>query len=149
MRENGTDSRRLLCTFRRNAISTEIDTRLKVDAAMERGMGRLLQLGVLLACAVVLLGGALTLLQHGRTVVDYRHFHREPGALRQPAALLHAVLALEPAAVVQLGVLLLIWTPVARVIFATASFLWQRDWRYAVISVVVLGVLLFGIFRAG
>lgn len=119
------------------------------DAAMERGMARLLQVGVLLACAVVLVGGTLTLLRHGALRVSFKQFHGEPGALRQPAALLAAVLRLQPEALVQLGVLLLIATPVARVLFAAGAFLRQRDWRYVAISAGVLAVLLFGLLHTG
>jgi uncharacterized membrane protein len=43
----------------------------------------------------------------------------------------------------QLGLLLLIATPVARVAFSLAAFAVQRDRLYVVVTLVVLGVLTF------
>ncbi|MGD1069927.1 MAG: DUF1634 domain-containing protein [Bryobacteraceae bacterium] len=109
------------------------------DADMDRVIGRLLQTGVLIAGAVVLLGGILYLLGHGGEVPDYRHFHGVPfglGGLREFRA----------RSVIQLGVVLMIATPVLRVAFCVVAFARERDWLYAAISSIVLGVLMFGIF---
>jgi uncharacterized membrane protein len=48
--------------------------------------------------------------------------------------------------VIQLGLLLLVATPVARVIFSVFAFARQRDFTYVVITLIVLGVLLFSLF---
>lgn len=112
------------------------------DAAMEAGMGRLLQVGVLLASLVVLVGGVLYLRTDGDGRVSYARFASEPEALRRWTELLQAVRHGEPAAVIQVGILLLIATPVARVVFAVVAFWVQRDWRYVGISVAVLAILL-------
>jgi uncharacterized membrane protein len=45
-----------------------------------------------------------------------------------------------------LGILLLIATPVCRVIFGVVGFALLRDKLYTVISLLVLGVLLFSFF---
>lgn len=117
------------------------------DARMEALMGRLLQGGVLLASAVVLLGGILFLHAAPGARADYRHFAGEPGRLRHPLELLHGVTHGEPAAIIQLGVLLLIATPVARVLLAAVAFALERDRLYLAISLIVLAVLLLGLFR--
>ena len=119
------------------------------DEAMDQGMGRLLQAGVLLASAVVLGGGLLYLHANGGRLADYRRFAGERPELRQWTGLLGAVRHGEAAAVIQVGILLLIATPVARVIFAGVAFAVQRDWMYLGISVAVLAVLLLGMFRFG
>lgn len=49
---------------------------------------------------------------------------------------------LESLALMQLGLLLLIPTPVARVVFSVAASALQRDRLYAVVTLLVLGVLL-------
>ena len=46
----------------------------------------------------------------------------------------------------QLGVLLLIGTPVARVLYSAYAFARQRDWVYIALTIVVLGVLLYSLF---
>jgi uncharacterized membrane protein len=117
------------------------------DRRMEVIMGRLLQAGVLVASAVVLVGGVLYLREHGDKPVNYRTFTGESVALRHPGQLLHLLAAGNAAAIVQLGILLLIATPVARVLFAVIAFAMERDRLYVCISLVVLAVLLFGLFR--
>lgn len=112
-------------------------------------MGRLLQVGVLLASLVVLVGGVLYLRAGGGGRVSYARFASEPEALRRWTELLQAVRHGEPAAVIQVGILLLIATPVARVVFAVVAFWVQRDWRYVGISVVVLAILLLSFLRFG
>lgn len=47
----------------------------------------------------------------------------------------------DPAALIQLGVLLLIATPVARVVFAVVGFALERDRLYVAVSVAVLAIL--------
>ncbi len=115
------------------------------DRRMETMMGRLLQMGVMLASAVILVGAVIYLDLHHDGVPNYRVFVSEPEALREPAKLGAEILHGDSAALIQLGVLLLIATPVARVIFAVVAFLMERDWLYVAISLIVLGVLVFSL----
>ena len=124
-----------------HTVSRELDHR------MENMMGRLLQTGVLLASAVVLIGGFLYLHAHAGTTRDYSIFAGEPASLRHPAELLRLLMTGDPAAIVQLGVLLLIATPIARVVFAAIGFAVERDRLYVAISLVVLAVLIFGLLH--
>jgi Predicted membrane protein len=48
----------------------------------------------------------------------------------------------DPTAVIQLGAILLIATPIARVVFAVVGFALERDRFYVVVSLTVLAVLL-------
>jgi uncharacterized membrane protein len=118
------------------------------DHRMEVIMGMLLQTGVLLASAVVLLGGALYLHAHTGNPVNYRTFASEPANLRHPAELLSLVATGDGAAIVQLGLLLLIATPIARVVFAVVGFGIERDRLYVTISLLVLAVLMIGLFHS-
>jgi uncharacterized membrane protein len=115
------------------------------DERMDGIMGRLLQAGVLLASAVVFAGGALYLLRNRAAIPAYRTFRAEPIPLRDPVNLLGAVAHAHASAVIQLGVLLLIATPVARVVFAVFAFALQRDRLYVGISLFVLAILLASI----
>jgi len=107
-------------------------------------MGRLLQVGVLLASLVVLLGGILYVRAHAGSWPDDHTFKSEPENLRQIAGVGRGVAAGDPASIIVLGVLLLIATPVARVAFAVVAFAMERDKLYVAVSLVVLAVLLFG-----
>lgn len=118
------------------------------DQRMEIIMGRLLQFGVLLASLVMLVGGILYMRSHHGETPDYRVFKSEPRALRHIPGVGHGVAAGEPAAIIELAVLLLIATPVARVAFALIAFAIERDKLYIVVSTIVLAVLLYGFFRS-
>ena len=48
--------------------------------------------------------------------------------------------------IIQLGLLLLIATPVARVVFSVIGFVRQRDFVYVVLTLIVLAVLLYSLF---
>lgn len=119
------------------------------DASMDAVMGRLLQVGVLLASAMVLVGGVLYLRAKGAGLANYGSFRSEPGSLRHWAQVMRAIGRGDPAAIIQVGVLLLIATPVARVVLAAVAFTMQRDRLYVGISVAVLAILLVGLFWLG
>jgi uncharacterized membrane protein len=112
------------------------------DRRMEAGIGRLLQVGVFLASAVVLVGGVLYVWTHFGRSVDYRTFVGEPSDLRSVKGLFRLLMAGDPAAVIQVGVLLLIATPIARVVFAVVGFALERDRFYVAVSLAVLAVLM-------
>jgi uncharacterized membrane protein len=115
------------------------------DHAVEQLIGRLLQAGVLLAAVVTLIGGVMLLVQHGGERASHSVFHGEPELLLSVTAIVRGALALNSLAVVQLGLLLLIATPIARVAFTLVAFALQRDRIYVVITMIVLALLLYGI----
>lgn len=118
------------------------------DRLMEVIMGRLLQVGVLLASLVMLIGGILYTRAHAGEVPNYRAFSSEPQRLRHFDGVLQGIKAGDPAAIIQLAVLLLIATPVARVVFALIGFSIERDKLYMTVSAFVLAVLLYGFLRS-
>ena len=114
------------------------------DVRLDRRIGRLLQLGVLVAAAVTLAGGLLLLAARGTLPADLAALPRTtpPSSV---AAVLRGALALDPAAVTQLGVVLLILTPVARVLLTLVAFVHRRDRLYSAMTAVVLVLLLWGV----
>ncbi len=111
------------------------------DANIELRMGGLLQCGVLLAAASMLAGGLIYLARHGGDIPDYGNFHGVHPNFKTFRGILSGVLALQGRALIQLGVLLMIATPVMRVAFAVFAFALERDWLYTGVSCVVLVVL--------
>ena len=111
------------------------------DERMDQWIGGLLRGGVVLAAAVALAGGFWHVAQAGTGAPELRVFRGEPGELRSVAGVLRGVGAGHSASLIQLGLLLLIATPVARVALAAAGFATQRDGTYVVISLIVLAVL--------
>ena len=118
------------------------------DARMEAFMGRLLQVGVLLAAGVVLAGGVRYLGARAGETSNYRVFTARPIELRHPMMLLSGIARGDSSALIVLGLLLLVATPICRVIFAVIAFAMERDRLYVAISLTVLAVLLFGMWRA-
>jgi uncharacterized membrane protein len=117
------------------------------DARMEQIMGRLLQFGVLLAAGVVLAGGIMYLYAHSGERTNYRVFVARPVGLRHPVGLIQGIASGDASAIIQLGILLLVATPIGRVVFAVVAFVRERDRLYIAVSLTVLVVLLFGMFR--
>lgn len=117
-----------------------------LDKRAEEVIGVLLRTGVLLAAAIVLAGSVLYLMQMKGVCPDYRVFHGEPQELRDVSGIIRTARKLEPAGIIQLGLLVLIATPVARVIFSVWAFVRERDWMYVTITFVVLMLLLYSLF---
>ena len=55
----------------------------------------------------------------------------------------------DASAIIELGILLLVATPICRVIFAVIAFALERDRLYVAIGLTVLAVLLLGMLRSG
>ena len=118
------------------------------DYRMEQIIGNLLRVGVVLAAAVVFVGGVMYLVQHGSAAPDYHTFHAVPDNLRSLPGIMHEAMALQSRGIIQLGLLLLVLTPVSRVAFSAIGFLEERDRMYVIITLIVLSVLLFSLLRA-
>lgn len=108
----------------------------------ERAIGALLRGGLLFSAAIVLTGGALFLARHGAAAPSYRAFRGEPADLRQVSGIVHAALEGRGRGLIQLGLLLLIATPIARVAFAAVAFALESDRLYTAIALLVLAILL-------
>jgi len=115
------------------------------DQRIENILGNLLRAGVLLSALVVLIGGVIYLVRHGRTAVDFRVFHGEPADLRDIRGIVSETWTLRGRGIIQLGLLLLIATPVARVAFSIFGFAEERDRMYVVFTVIVFSILLYSL----
>jgi uncharacterized membrane protein len=115
------------------------------DQNFEIFLGHLLRTGVLIAAAVALLG-AIWFLSHGTSArKDYATFRGEPAELSQVGQIVHAALEAQPLAIIQLGMLILIATPVARVLFSMLGFALERDWMYVAVTLIVLALLIYSL----
>jgi uncharacterized membrane protein len=115
------------------------------DEMMDQVVSVLLRTGVILSSIVVLIGGIMYLVQYRHLVPDYRTFQSEPSSLRNLDSVLAGVLTLHSRSWMQLGLLLLVATPVARVAFSVFAFIRERDKTYVVLTFIVLVVLLAGL----
>ena len=115
------------------------------ERRMDEIMGQLLRTGVILAAAFVMAGGAVFLARHPTPVTNYHVFQGEPEELRTVPGIFHDALAFHGRGLIQLGLLILIATPIARVAFSVVAFLYQRDWTYVVVTLIVLGLLVYSL----
>lgn len=115
------------------------------DERVELIVGNLLRVGVIIAASVALFGGVLYLIAHGSRVAQYSVFRGEPDSLRSVPRVVRDAFHLRSESIVQLGLLLLIATPIARVALSLVAFVRQQDRMYMLVSAIVLGLLLYGL----
>jgi len=92
---------------------------------------RVLIVGLAISTVLILFGLGLDILRHRQVPTDaptFREVFRRTAELR-------------PSGFLTLGLLVLVATPIMRVIGSTIAFLYERDWRYALITFVVLVVV--------
>jgi uncharacterized membrane protein len=115
------------------------------DQRMEGVISLLLRSGVISSSALVLAGGILYLYQQGNVFPHYQTFQGEPSYLRTLGGILSSAIGLDSRGIIQLGLLLLVLTPVVRVAFSVAAFAIQRDRLYVGVTLIVLIVLLYNL----
>lgn len=116
------------------------------DKRIETWVGIMLRTGVLLAAAIVLIGGTMYMARNHATRPDYSQFHGQSVQLMTVHGIVHGVGSGDPLSIIMLGLLVLIATPVARVGMCVVGFLFERDRMYVVVSSVVLLILLYSLF---
>jgi uncharacterized membrane protein len=115
------------------------------DTALDTKIGILLRIGVYSSAAVVVIGGTLYLIQDGGSAPSFHPFRGAPDGLSSIRAIVSGAMHGHALALIQFGLLMLIATPVARVVFSVVAFLVERDYLYVAISAIVLAVLLYSL----
>jgi len=123
-----------------------VRTRQVDEEKLENLIANLLRLGVVLSAFVVLSGAVMHLGFHPRVHVDYRIFHGEPENLKTVHGVVDYAFSGQPDGIMQLGLLLLIATPIARVISSAVAFALEGDRMYLLFTLLVLAVLLYSLF---
>ncbi len=116
------------------------------EVRIEELLGTLLRIGVSIAALVVFVGAIVYLVRHGFEPRGYRTFTGEPEEFRTIRGVLKGLEGFHGRSIIQLGLLVLIATPVARVVFALVGFATLRDRAYVVICLIVLTVLMLSLF---
>jgi uncharacterized membrane protein len=102
----------------------------------------ILRIGVILSVAVMLIGTALTFVHRNMSIVDIQHTTFDG----RPATLWRGLLEGRGQAVVELGIYLLIFTPIMRVVASMLLFLLEEhDRLYAAVTCGVLILTLAGL----
>lgn len=109
----------------------------KEDTLLATAISRILQIGVLCSAIMIIAGLLLLLLHIG--AAGPLHLQAFP---HTPEQVWSGLLQLQPQAIIATGLLFLIATPVLRVIVSIFAFNHEHDRRYALIALILLGILL-------
>ncbi|MFD2583682.1 DUF1634 domain-containing protein [Pedobacter vanadiisoli] len=111
------------------------------DKDIQLILGTLLRAGVIISMGIVLIGGAIFLVHHNGSITDYKVFKPELNKFSSIEGIFRGVLTLQGDAIIQFGILMLIFTPIARIVFAIFSFLIERDYLYVLIGFIILAII--------
>lgn len=117
------------------------------DQDVEKLVGQLLRVGVITASCVVLLGGIIYLAQNGQiNRPDYHVFRGEGDKFTTFKGITEGISGFNAMGIIQFGVLLLIATPILRIVFSLFAFIKERDKLYIFITFIVLCIIMVSIF---
>jgi uncharacterized membrane protein len=117
------------------------------DQDLDLSVAGMLRFGVSLAALVVFIGGVLLLRHPSLPAPDFSHFREGGAALTTLKGVFHSAIQLSPQSIIQLGLVILIATPVARVVFCVVGFARQRNRLYVCVSVLVLAILAYSLSK--
>lgn len=120
----------------------------RIDHDIEIILGHLLRVGVIATVTIVLVGAAIYLPSVALNQPQYGKFIGEPIGLRTVPDIIAGAFAGDGRSIIQAGLLMLILTPILRVVFSVFAFLYERDYLYVALTCVVLGLLLFSLSGA-
>lgn len=117
------------------------EKRLRLANASNDIIGWILQGGVILSAALIIIGLLLLPTRPGGLSTErLLNFPQTLYAVRI------GLFQLQPQAIISLGLLVLIATPVVRVAASTVTFILEHDRKFVIITLIVLVILLFSIF---
>ena len=110
---------------------------------MNELIGNTLRIGVFAACIIALVGGIYYLATtSGHPVPDYTAFHKGVASYTTFKGIVRGAFSLSATEWMQLGVVVLMLTPIMRVVLSLVDFSIQRDWLYVAITAIVLVVII-------
>jgi uncharacterized membrane protein len=111
------------------------------DTDMQAVIGWVLRIGVIVSISIVFIGGVIYLTRHGHEIADDRKFVGVPGFVHTATGIFNGIFTFRGRAIIQFGIILLIATPIIRVIFSAIGFVLERDYMYLGISLLVLLII--------
>ncbi|WP_461451050.1 DUF1634 domain-containing protein [Mucilaginibacter sp.] len=111
------------------------------DTDMQVIIGWVLRIGVIVSISVVFFGGFIYLYRHGESVPNYTKFTGVPDFV-QLNGIIPGILNFRGRSIIQAGIILLIATPIVRIVFSAISFILEKDYLYIGISLLVLLIII-------
>ena len=112
------------------------------DTDMQAVIGWVLRAGVFISMLIVFFGGVLYLYRHGHTIADYHEFKGIPVFVHSFGGIVNGIINFRGRAIIQAGIILLIATPVIRVLFSAVGFILEKDYLYTGITFIVLLIII-------
>jgi uncharacterized membrane protein len=118
---------------------------LRDERRVELILAKLLRTGVIVSALIVFAGAVLYEIRYGGTVPQYHVFVGEPASLRSVTGIFGDLSSFHSRSIIQFGLLLLLITPLTWVTFLFTSFVKQRDVLYSVVTLIVIGILIYSL----
>jgi uncharacterized membrane protein len=115
------------------------------DQDLDVSVAAMLRFGVTLSAVVVLIGGLMYLRHPWSAIPMYSQFEAAGPSLRTLSGIFQSATQPNAKSVIQAGLVLLIATPVARVVFCIIGFARQRRRLYVLVSTLVLIILTYSL----
>jgi len=114
------------------------------DKDLQSFIGNLLRIGVLVAMSIVVIGTVLYMFQYGQETIHYSSF--TPDNVFSLSDFFQRLIHGNSSAIMELGVIVLIFIPIARVLFTMIGFWLEKDRMYTLIAFIVLCIIAYSLF---
>lgn len=121
-------------------------TRPFTDIDLNRSVGNLLRLGVLLSVITSIIGFIKLFMEGFVMPKKYKLLEMGSSSEKVWGQFWSSLMKGEGMAIIQLGILFLIFTPLVRIIFALIGYLKEKDYVYVIISLIVLAIMAVSFF---
>lgn len=116
------------------------------DVDLNRSVGNLLRLGVILSVITSLIGFVKLFMEGFQMPRKYKLLDMGTSSEKVWSHFWETLCKGEGMAIIQLGILMLIFTPLMRIIFALIGYLKEKDYVYVIISSIVLAIMAVSFF---
>lgn len=116
------------------------------DVDLNRSVGNLLRLGVILSVVTSLIGFIKLFMEGFEMPRKYKLLDMGTSSDKVWSNFWETLCKGEGMAIIQLGILMLIFTPLMRIIFALIGYLKEKDYVYVIISSIVLAIMAISFF---
>ena len=121
----------------------DLETRKSTDHSLELAVSHVLRWGMIIASLIVFAGGCIYIFRHGGEPASFRVFVGEPRELCSPWGAAKSAFSGHGRGWIQVGIMLLVITPIIRVALSWLTFFRRQDWLYFAITSIVLGGLIY------
>lgn len=117
---------------------------------MDKLISNVLRTGVIISLILILIGTVLLFADNGSNSFTMAQIINVNSKINSSifsiAGMVNGLFSLQGADFILLGIIVLILTPITRVITSVLSFLYERNWLYVIITVIVFIDIMVAIF---